>query len=187
MFFGVRVELWVICIVVIFGRIVDMGLATSRTIFVVKGKSEIAAFIGFIEAFFWFVVVKAALDFSILESPVLLTLIIATVYSLGFALGTYIGGKLSKKLIRVNVKVQIVLSSKNDELIDELRDNGFGATILSAKGAKAKQETYLIFVDTDTKNIKCLRNLIDKRDPHAFISVNESRNVYNGYFERIAK
>jgi len=186
MFFGVQVELWLACIVVILGRIVDMGLGTIRTVFVVKGKSGLAAALGFVEAFFWFVVVKAALDFEIVD-PVMGTLLIATVYSFGFALGTYVGGILSKKLIKVKVKVQIVLSGKNDEVVEALKNNGFGATILIAKGAKEKQETYLIFVETDSKSLSRLKSILDAKDPHAFISVNESRNVYNGYFERNVK
>ncbi|NCB48505.1 MAG: DUF2179 domain-containing protein [Clostridia bacterium] len=187
MFFGVEVDLWFVCIIVVLGRIVDMGLATIRTVFVVKGKSGLAATLGFVEAFFWFVVVKAALDFNISLSPVVGTFLIATVYSLGFALGTYLGGLFSKRFIKVNVKVQIVLSNKNDEVVEELQNNGFGATILTAKGAKEKHETYLIFVETDSKNLAKLKQIIDKKDPRAFISVNESRNVYNGYFVRNVK
>lgn len=187
MFFGIEVELWFVCIIVVLGRIVDMGLATIRTVFVVKGKSGLAATLGFVEAFFWFVVVKAALDFNITLSPVVGTLLIATVYSLGFALGTYLGGIFSKRFITVSVKVQIVLTNKNDELVEELKNSGFGATILSAKGANSKHETYLIFVETDSKNLKKLKNIIDEKDAHAFISVNESRNVYNGYFARNVK
>lgn len=182
MFFEVQVELWLVCIVVIMGRIVDMGLATLRTVFVVKGKSGLAASLGFVEAFFWFIVVKAALNFMI-ENPVLDTILIATSYSLGFALGTFIGGNLSRIFIKINVKVQIVLSSKNDELVEDLQNNGFGATILTAKGAKEKMETYLIFVDTDSKKLKKLKAILDKKDPRAFLSINESRQVFNGYFQ----
>lgn len=182
MFFEMQVEMWLVCLIVVMGRIVDMGLATLRTVFVVKGKPGAAASLGFVEAFFWFIVVKAALNFMI-ENPVLDTLLIATSYSLGFALGTFIGGTLSRIFIRMNVKVQIVLSSKNDDLVEDLQANGFGATILTAKGAREKLETYLIFVDTDSKKLKKLKAILDKKDPRAFISVNESRQVFNGYFQ----
>lgn len=182
MFFGIQVNLWLVCLIVVMGRIVDMSLATIRTVFIVKGKSGIAATLGFVEAFFWFIVVKAALDF-IITNPLTDTIVIATAYSLGFALGIYLGGSISKTFIKVNVKVQIVLSDKNDNVVEELKNNGYGATILIAKGAKEKQETYLIYVETNSKCLKKLRQIIDKEDPHAFISVNESRNVFNGYFQ----
>ena len=69
MFFGIELNLFVVCIIVVLGRIVDMALATIRTVFTVKGKPQIAAPIGFIEAFFWFLIVKAALDY-VIQNPV---------------------------------------------------------------------------------------------------------------------
>lgn len=186
MFFGVQIGLFLVCFIVILGRIVDMGLATIRTVFIIKGRSGFAAMLGFVEAFFWFIVVKAALDY-IITNPVVDTVLIATAYSLGFALGIYLGGIISKRFIKVNVKVQIVLSEKNDEVVEDLRKSGYGATILTAKGANEKHETYLIFVETDSRSLNKLKQILDKKDPRAFISVNESRNVYNGYFERNVK
>lgn len=180
MLFGIRLELWLVCIVVILGRIVDMSLATIRTVYSVKGKAMTAAIIGFAEAFFWFLVVKTALDME--ELAAWQTIILAMAYSLGFALGTYLGGLFTRKFIKSPVKAEIVLSNKNEELITALQENGFGETILTAKGAKNKQETYLLFVETDTKQIKVLKQLLDQYDPHAFVSINESKSVFNGYF-----
>ena len=181
MFFGTELDLVLVCFLVVTGRIVDMSLATLRTVFTVKGKPQIAAPIGFIEAFFWFLIVKAALDYAI-TNPILDTLSLAIAYSLGFALGTYVGGLISKKFIKSKIHVQIILSSKNDEIVEALTQKGFGQTILTAKGAKKNTETYMLFVETDSNKLDELKKLIDEKDEKAFISVNESKSVYNGFY-----
>ncbi len=181
MFFGTQLDLVIVFFIVIIGRTIDMSLASIRTVFTVKNKPQFAAPIGFIEAFFWFMIVKAALDYSI-ANPVVDTIVLALAYSLGFALGTLLGGILSKKFVKSKIKVQIVLSNKNDELVQELKEKGFGQTILTAKGAKNNTETYMIFIETNSDKLKVLRSIINTMDPKAFVSVSESKSVFNGFF-----
>ena len=181
MFFGTQLDLVVVFFIVILGRTVDMCLSSIRTVFTVKSKPQIAAPIGFIEAFFWFMIVKAALDYAI-SNPVVDTIVLALAYSLGFALGTLLGGILSKKFVKSKIKVQLVLSCKNDELVKELKEKGFGQTILTAKGANNNTETYMIFIETNSDKLKQLREIINTKDPKAFVSVTESKSVYNGFF-----
>lgn len=181
MFFGTQLPLVAVFFIVVAGRTVDMCLASLRTVFTVKSKPQIAAPIGFIEAFFWFMIVKAALDYAI-SNPVVDTIILALAYSSGFALGTLLGGFLSKRFVKSKIKVQIVLSSKNDEIVSKLKENGFGQTILTAKGANNNIETYMIFVETNSDKLKVLRTIINTMDERAFVSVTESKSVYNGFF-----
>lgn len=181
MFFGTQLDLVIVFFIVVIGRTVDMSLASIRTVFTVKNKPQLAAPIGFIEAFFWFMIVKAALDYAI-ANPVVDTIVLALAYSFGFALGTFLGGILSKKFVKTKIHVQIVLSSKNDDLVKTLIGNGFGQTILTAKGANSNFETYLIFIETDSDKLKALRTIINSMDEKAFVSVSESKSVYNGFF-----
>lgn len=78
--------------------------------------------------------------------------------------------------------MQIVLSSKNDDLVNELKEKGYGQTILTAKGANKNTETYLIFIETNSDKLKELRAIINTMDEKAFVSVSESKSVYNGFF-----
>ena len=181
MFFGTQLDLVIVFFIVVIGRTVDMSLSSIRTVFTVKNKPQFAAPIGFLEAFFWFLIVKAALDYAI-TNPVVDTIVLALAYSLGFALGTFLGGILSKKFVKSTIHVQIVLSSKNDDLIKELKEKGFGQTILTAKGANSNIETYLIFIETNSDKLKQLRSIINSMDEKAFVSVSESKSVYNGFF-----
>lgn len=181
MFFGHQLPLVAVFFIVMLGRTIDMGLASIRTVFTVKSKPQIAAPIGFAEAFFWFMIVKSALDYEA-ANPYVDTLVLALSYSLGFACGTLLGGILSKRFIKSKIHVQIVLSSKNDELVNELKEKGFGQTILTAKGANNNTETYMIFVETSSDKLKELRTIINTMDQKAFVSVSESKSVYNGFF-----
>ncbi|MDE6586050.1 MAG: DUF2179 domain-containing protein [Clostridia bacterium] len=181
MFFGTQLDLVIVFFIVILGRTVDMCLASIRTVFTVKDKPHLAAPIGFVEAFFWFMIVKAALDYAI-ANPVVDTIVLAIAYSLGFALGTLLGGILSKIFVKSKIHVQIVLSSKNDDLVKELKEKGFGQTILTAKGANNNTETYMVFIETNSDKLKELRAIINTMDEKAFVSVSESKSVYNGFF-----
>ena len=182
MFFNHLLPLAAVFFIVIIGRTVDMCLASIRTVFTVKDKPQLAAPIGFVEAFFWFMIVKAALDYPIADNPVVNTIVLALAYSLGFGLGTLLGGFLSKRFVKSKIRVQIILSSKNDEFVQALKEKGFGQTILTAKGANNNTETYMIFVETNSDKLKELRTIINTMDEKAFVSVSESKSVYNGFF-----
>ncbi len=180
MFFGISLQLWAVCLLLVIGRIIDMSLASLRTVYTVRSRPVIASLLGFFEAFSWFIVVKAALDYVIVNQ-VKDTLFIALAYSLGFALGTLLGGILANIVVKTKINVHIVLSKKNEDLLTVLKEQGFGQTIISAQGT-SKKETNLVFVETDSKNLKTLKDIIDKYDKNAFISIHEVKQVFGGYF-----
>ena len=88
-------ELFLLCIKIFCCRIIDVSLATMRTIVTVKGKPLVAALIGFIETTIWFLIVREALLFAGNNS----NWVVAIAYAGGFASGTFLGGILAKKFI----------------------------------------------------------------------------------------
>ena len=169
----------VLCLIICFGRIVDMSLGTTRTVFTVKGKPYIAAIIGFTEAMLWFLLVREALNFQASGMKIYW---IAIAYALGFALGTFCGGFITTKFIRTKINVQIISTTKNEELVKSLSESGFGATILVATGASKKEERYMLLIETDNKQIKTLKSIISNHDPKAFITISDTKSTQNGYF-----
>ena len=111
----------ILCLIVCFGRIIDVALGTTRTVFTVRGKPYIAAIIGFIEAALWFLIVREALSYKAVG---LETYFIALSYALGYACGTYLGGMVTSKLITSKINVQIIATNKNDELTSALSEAG---------------------------------------------------------------
>lgn len=169
-------ELLFLCIKIFFVRIIDVSLGTCRTIVTVKGNKLLAAIIGFVEVFVWFIIVREALNTD--ET----SLFVALSYAGGYATGTYIGGWLSAIVIKGNFGVQVITSSKNDAMVDVLRQNGYAVSVINVEGQDKKNEKYMLFIEIDKNKFKKLKKLIKTLDEKAFIVVNETREVENGYF-----
>lgn len=167
--------MFILCLKIFFVRILDVSLGTIRTMFVVRGKKLISSMIGFFEILVWFLVVKEALQ---TESN---SIFIAISYSLGFATGNYIGALLSDKLITGNVSVQVFTNNNNLEKI--LREQGYGVSSVVYTGYEEEAHKHMLFINVDKKKEKALRELIKKNDKEAFIIVNETKYVENGYFK----
>ena len=162
------------CIKIFFARVIDVSLGTFRTINTVKGRDLIAALIGILEITVWFLIVKEALNtdnnsFWIVAS-----------YALGFSVGTYIGGKISKVFIKSNLEVQVILSNKDDTIIEKIRKSGYGVTAIEVKGVKDTK--YMLYIQIRDNTLEKLKDIVRKLDKKAFIVVNETKYVENGYF-----
>ena len=169
-------ELFILCLKVFCVRIIDVSMGTCRTIVTVKGKKILASLIGFFEVFIWFVVVKEALN---TDST---SIFIALSYAGGYATGTFIGSSISEKLIKGNFGVQVITSKKDDELVAFLKKNGFGVSVIDVRSEKEHNEKYMLFIEIDKTKFNDLKRLIKKYDSNAFVVVNETKEVYNGYF-----
>lgn len=170
-------ELFFLCIKIFFVRIIDVSLGTVRTIITVKGRRTLASMVGFIEVFIWFIIVKEALNTT--ETSIW----IAISYSLGFATGTYIGSLLSDIFVSGTLGVQVVTSKQDNEIIKIIRNEGYGVSVVDVKGREDGVSKYMLFIEIDKKRITRLKNLIKKLDPKAFMIVNETKFVQNGYFK----
>jgi len=171
--------LFMLCLKIFFVRILDVSMGTFRTIITVKGKPLYASIIGFIEVFIWFVIVKEALNTD--ETSIF----VAISYALGYATGTFIGGILSKKLISGNLSVQVITS--NIELVDRLRDKGYGVTVMDVEGKDKEVDRFMLFIQINKKSMNHLQQLIKKIDSSAFIVVNETKYIENGFINNVVK
>lgn len=151
-----------------------MSLGTFRTINTVKGRDLVAALIGLVEITVWFLVVKEALNTDNNSFW------IVAAYALGFSVGTYIGGKISKIFIKSNLEVQVILSNKDDNVVNKIRQKGYGVTAIEVKGTKDTK--YMLYIQIRNKSLEHLKSLVRKLDEKAFIVVNETKYVENGYF-----
>jgi len=167
-------ELLLLCLKVFCARVVDVSMATCRTIMTVKGKRVWAALIGFFEGLLWFSIVKEALNTN--ETSFL----IGVAYAGGFATGTYIGGWLSSTFIKGTFGVQVITINKT--MVDCLRSNGYAVSVINIEGQDKENKKYMLFLEIDKKRFKNLKKLIKTLDEKAFIVVSDTREVENGYF-----
>lgn len=169
-------EILLLCIKIFFVRVLDVALGTVRMLFTVKGKRFVASTIGFIEMLIWFLIVKEALNTD------LTSIWIAVSYAGGYALGTLLGSYLSERLISGMVTVQAILSSANDEVVTMIRKAGYAVSVLDVKGQDDKPK-YLLLIEVNKKRQNTIRKLIKELDARAFVIINDSKTVYNGYFQ----
>lgn len=162
------------CMKIFFARLIDVSLGTFRTINTVKGRDLIAALIGIVEITVWFLVVKEALNTDNNS------LWIVFAYAMGFSVGTYIGGKVSKIFIKSNLEVQVILSSKDNNIVSKIREEGYAVTTIDVKGGKT--DKYMLYIQIRDNSLEKLKKIVKKLDSKAFIVVNETKYVENGYF-----
>lgn len=167
-----------LCIKIFFVRILDVSLGTIRSIVTIKGQIKVASIIGFIEVFVWFVVVKEALNTTNNS------IFIAISYALGFATGTYIGGLISNHFIKIKLGITAILSKKDNELVKMIRKNGFAVSVIDVKGQNLLDSKYMLFIEIESDRYNELTKLIKNLDNNAFIVVNETKYVHNGYFAK---
>mgnify|MGYP004480764197 FL=1 len=163
-----------LCFKIFFARILDVSLGTVRTIFTVKGKNLIASMIGFVEICIWFTIVREALNTDETSLWIMFS------YAAGYATGTYIGGILSNKIIKTNFSVQVITG--NIALAELLRGEGYAVSLIDIKG-KEEKDKYMLFIEIRHKNLDHLKEFIRKNDDKAFIVVNETKYVQNGFIK----
>ena len=176
-----NMELFLLCLKIFFVRILDVSLGTLRTMITVKGKNLYASIVGFFEIFVWFLIVKEALNTN--ETSIW----IAISYSLGFATGTFIGGILSKKFISGNLSVQIITNNAYPDMVQKLRDEGYGVTVIDVEGRDQERQKCMLFIEINKKSFNHLRKIVKKIDSDAFVVVNETKYVFNGFIDNYVK
>lgn len=162
------------CMYIFLARMVDVSIGTVRTIMMVKGKKYIASVLAFFEVFVWFLVAKEALV-NVSDS-----LWIAIAYSGGYASGTFVGSVVTNKFINSNIAIEATTSSNNNELINRLRSEGYGVSVVSLKKSKDEENRDLLFIKVRNKSLRKVIDLIKEYEPKSFIVTSETRYVQNG-------
>ena len=166
-------------VLIFVARVCDVSLATVRTLMVVQGRKMQAAVIGFFEVTIYIVALNKVV--SSLDNPMNLLF-----YALGFAAGNYVGITIENKIALGNLGAQIILKTDdNKELVDRLRDNNFGITVMSGYGKDGPRE--VLNVALNRKDLMKLKNLVYEYDEKAFITVNNISPISGGFFSPIGK
>jgi len=156
-------------------RVVDVTMGTIRVIFVSKGYRVGAALLGFFEIFIWITVIGEIMSGAN-------NIFCYLAYAAGFATGNYVGIFIENKLSIGLVVVRIITQKNSDELINFLRSENYGVTVLEATGSTGKVK--IIFTIIKRKNLKSVVENINKFNPKAFYSVEDVRNVNEGVFPK---
>lgn len=165
-------EIFYLCIKIFLARILDVSLGTIRVVFVVKEKKIFAALIAFIEVLIWFEIVRESLAGNI-SSP-----FIAISFAGGYACGTYLGSIISSKYIKGHLTLNVISDKITDKDIDFLKSQNYGLSVISMENKKK-----MLVIEINKNNLKELKDLLFAIDKKAFIIINETKIVQNGFIK----
>jgi uncharacterized protein YebE (UPF0316 family) len=151
---------------------------TLRTIFLVKGLRMQAAALGLIESLIY--IFGLAIVFNGEQN-----IIVLIVYAIGFGLGIIIGSKIEEELAIGYTTLQVILPSKNENLIDQLRGEGYGVTVYEGQGKDAVR--YKLEVLTKRNQEEGLYEMIQEFEPSAFIIAYEPKKFKGGFLLKAMK
>ncbi len=169
--------LLLLCIKIFFARIFDVTLGTIRTVFSVKGRTLISGLIAFIEVIVWFLVVKEALNTPYNN------FLIPVSYAGGYATGTIIGTYLSKTFINSLISVEVITNKATPQNLKKLHEAGFAVSKVNAIKTYEQSKSSILFITTNSKYLHKLNEIINRIDKNAFVVINESKVVHNGFIK----
>lgn len=160
---------------IFFARICDVTLDTLRIIFVSKGMRKIAPFFGFFSVLIWLIAIS-----TIMKN--LDNWICYIAYAGGFATGNFVGMVVEEKLALGHEMIRVITRADATDLINELRDNGFGVTSVKAQGADG--EVGVIYIIARRKMIDAILEIINKNNPMAFYTIEAIKFVNKDVFHQ---
>jgi uncharacterized protein YebE (UPF0316 family) len=155
-------------------RICDVTLDTLRIIYVSRGIKLLAASIGFFEVLIWLFAITQI--FKNLTNP-----FCYIAYAGGFAMGNYVGILIEERMAIGTVVIRIITQKNADELIELLKNEGYGVTYMDAQGAQGPVK--IIFTIVKRKNIEHVLEIIRSNNPQAFYTIEDVRSVRKGVFQ----
>jgi len=159
---------------VIFGlRVCDMSLDTLRVLFVVRGRKPLAWVLGFFQSAIWVLAIT-----SVLNNLDNLWNIAA--YAGGFATGNVVGMVIEERLAIGHSHLQIISSTRGSAITEAIRNAGYAATEISARGRDGTVS--VISCSVRRRDIKRVRKEVEQIDPEAFITVEDIRPIHRGFW-----
>jgi len=169
---------FVLPLIIFIARIADVTIGTIRIIFVSRGNKIVAPILGFFEVLIWVFAIS-----NIIQH--LTNIYGYLAYAGGFATGNYIGLKIEERLaVGINL-IRVFTSVRANELMDELHEKGYGATIIHARGIK--DDVSIIYTIIKRKEVKQIIQIIEKYNPDSFYTIEDIRYISHDEFSAVVK
>jgi uncharacterized protein YebE (UPF0316 family) len=163
----------VLPVLIVLARICDVTIGTLRIIVLSRGHRYLAPLLGFFEVLVWITVTAKIIQN--LHNP-----ICYVAYAGGFALGNLVGIIVEERLAMGMVVIRIISSQDATQLVNMLRDGGYGVTSIPAQGSSGLVQ--VIFSVIKRSNLDKVVEIVKKFNPKAFYSIEDVRFVAEGVF-----
>ncbi|MCL5429682.1 MAG: DUF5698 domain-containing protein [Chloroflexi bacterium] len=154
-------------------RLINQTLDTVRFMMTIRGRKLVAWIMGFSETAIFVVTLSAV--FSDLNN-----ILYIVAYAAGFATGNTVGMLVEERLAIGYIHLRIISSKRGSAIADKLRKEGYGVTEIPARGKDGT--VTLLDVSVRRKQVKEVHDLAQKVDKSAFISSEEMRPLWRGYW-----
>ena len=170
---------WVVLPVLIFlSRLGDVSLGTLRHVFIAKGYKTIVPILGFFEVLIWVIMIA-----QVMKNLNNVACYIA--WAGGFSMGSYIGMIIEERLALGMEVVRIITNQDCEALIDALKKNNHGITVIPGQGAVGPVK--ILFTIIKRKDLDQVVSLIRIYNPTAFYSVEDIKDTSMGVFSNTEK
>jgi uncharacterized protein YebE (UPF0316 family) len=143
-------------------RLIDVSIGALRIQYLVRGQRVLAGALGFFESLTW--VIAAGLVLSNLDQWYKVV-----AYAGGYGLGTALGGFLDEWIASGQVFLRVLAPFDSPTVAAELRELGFGATVLNGEGKQGDVRLTLLAIPRRRKE-EAMR-VITRINPDAFVTV----------------
>lgn len=163
---------------IFFGKIAEVAVATVRLVLINRGERLKGSITGFFEVSLWLLVTGTVLVGF--QSDIFRCF----VFALAFSLGNYVGSWIESKLAFGLCSIQVIVPSADNTgaLISELRENGFGVTMMEGEGKNGRREILLLHMKR--KRIPAAISSVKKFLHDAVITVNDIRVINGGFIRK---
>jgi len=158
-------------------RVVGISIGTLRVLLTMRGHKLLSAVTGFFEVLAYVLAIG-----QVVQNLDNLWNILA--YCLGFSVGTILGMWIEERLALGYSTVRIISVDHAPAIAEAIRQAGYGATEGLAHGASGMVGTVKTVVRRKEVNQVC--KLAHELDPKAFITVEETQSVRQGFL-RLAR
>ena len=153
-------------------RVIGVSLSTIRVLIMMRGKKLLSASVGFFEVMVYAIAIGQVVQ-NLSNWWNLLG------YCLGFAVGTLLGIWLEERIALGYTTIRVVSAERAHAIAEAVRRAGHGATEMWGEGKKG--QVGMVKAVVKRKEAEPLCQLIDRIDPEAFITIEETRAVQHGY------
>lgn len=153
-------------------RVIGITISTVRVLVMMRGKKAAAAVSGFVEVFVYVIAIGEVVNnlsnvWNILG------------YCLGFSAGTLVGMWLDDLTATGYANVRVISRYKAQQIVEEIHDAGYGATVGWGHGRGGTVGMILAIVRR--KEVEAICQLAERIDPNAFVTIEDARSVRRGY------
>lgn len=171
--FLVTPETLLVALGIFVARLVNQTLDTIRFMMTIRGRKLTAWIMGFLETTIFVITLSAV--FSNLNNILYLV-----AYAAGFATGNTAGMMVEEYLAIGHMHVRIISPKRGSAIAEKLRKEGYGVTEIPARGKDGT--VTLLDVSVRRKDVKEVHDIAQKVDKSAFISSEETRPLWRGYW-----